>query len=79
MNDIHQIRLILPDIARYSLMLKGKFFIFLDVDIQEKFLEIDYAVNYLQYFVLISVKSSCFCITVIGAKAPLELAHVKDS
>ena len=67
----------MPDIARYSLMLKGKFTILLDIDIQENFLEIDYAVDYLQYFVL-SVKSSCFCIKVLGAKALLELAHVKS-
>ena len=28
--------------------------------------------------VLMSVKSSWFCITVLGAKAPLELAGVKN-
>ena len=58
-------------------MLKGKFKIFLDIDISESFLEIYYAVDYLQLFVLMSVKSSCLCITVIGAKAP-QLAHVKN-
>ena len=41
-------------------------------------LQSPYAVDYLQYFELKCVKSSCFCITVIGAKAPLELAHVKN-
>ena len=48
----------------------------MDIDIQEKKLEIDFAVDYLQYFIL-SVKSSCFFIKVLGAKAPLELASVK--
>ena len=43
----------------------------------KKNLEIDFAVDYLQYFIL-SIKSSCFCIKVLGAKAPLELAHVKN-
>ena len=31
-----------------------------------------------KYFVLMSVKSSCFCITVLGAKAPPELTHGKN-
>ena len=44
--DIGQIRLILPDIARYSPMLKGKFLIFLDIDIYGKYLEIDDVIRY---------------------------------
>ena len=77
--DIGQIWLILPDIVRYSMMLKGEFWYFSILTFKknvQKLMMMPLII--FKYFVLMFVKSSCFYITVLGAKAPLELAHVKN-
>ena len=70
--QIVQYCMILVKLGWYCLMLKG----IIRYWHLGKILEIDYVVVYLQYFVLMSITSSCSCITVI--RAPLKLTHMKN-